>query len=187
MNNEQKIIDKIISDAKSEAEKIVKNAKLSADKELKAAQEKVDKQLAAYKALSQAEAEKAASKELSGADMTAKKMILSKKQECLENVIQEAKEKLLNLSGDEYIKVIENMLDNVDKEKGQEIVLSFKDKDTLKDTVSKKGFKVSERTGNFKGGFIVTSGDIEYNYSFESIINVERENIEQLAAQILFG
>ena len=38
----------------------------------------------------------------------------------------------------------------------------------------------------FLGGFIVKNGDIEYNYSFESIITVEKEAIRQAAAEILF-
>ena len=49
------------------------------------------------------------------------------------------------------------------------------------------GYKVSDETRDIEGGFVVKNGDIEYNYSFKSIITVEREDILQLAAGILFA
>lgn len=47
-------------------------------------------------------------------------------------------------------------------------------------------FTLSAQTADISGGFIVKNGDIEYNYSFESIITVEKEEIQQIAAKILF-
>ena len=88
MGNEQKIIDKIISDAKADANVILENARKDAEIKINAAKEKADKEMAAYIKLAQAEAEKAAAKEISGAEMSAKKMILAKKQEILEETIR---------------------------------------------------------------------------------------------------
>ena len=172
MGNEQKMIDRIIADAKQEAQEIL---------------DKAEKEMASYTKLAEAEAEKAASKEISGAYMEAKKQILSKKQEILEEVILEAKNKLLNLKDNEYEEIILNMIEKSNCTDDSEIVLSKKDKKTLKDVLSKKGIKVSDETRDITGGFIVKKGDIEYNYSFEAIIAVEHEYIEQIAAEILFN
>ena len=49
------------------------------------------------------------------------------------------------------------------------------------------GYKVAEETRENEGGFVIKKGDIEYNYSFESIISVEKEDIDQAAAKILFA
>ena len=65
-------------------------------------------------------------------------------------------------------------------------IVSKKDAARLADVVKEKGFVLSEKTADIKGGFIVKNGDIEYNYSFESIITVEKEAIRQAAAEILF-
>ena len=187
MGNEQKMIDRIIADAKQDAQEILDKAKSEADLKVNSANEKAEKEMASYTKLAEAEAEKAASKEISGAYMEAKKQILSKKQEILEEVILEAKNKLLNLKDNEYEEIILNMIEKSNCTDDSEIVLSKKDKKTLKDVLSKKGIKVSDETRDITGGFIVKKGDIEYNYSFEAIIAVEHEYIEQIAAEILFN
>ncbi|KAK2302130.1 ATP synthase subunit E [Clostridioides difficile] len=187
MGNEQKMIDRIIADAKQEAQEILDKAKSEADLKVNSANEKAEKEMASYTKLAEAEAEKAASKEISGAYMEAKKQILSKKQEILEEVILEAKNKLLNLKDNEYEEIILNMIEKSNCTDDSEIVLSKKDKKTLKDVLSKKGIKGSDETRDITGGFIVKKGDIEYNYSFEAIIAVEHEYIEQIAAEILFN
>lgn len=187
MGNEQKMIDRIIDDANKEAQEILDKAKSEADIKIKSANEKAEKEMASYTKLAQAEAEKAAAKEISGAYMEAKKQILSKKQQLLEDVILEAKNKLLNFKDSEYEKTILNMLEKANCDNDSEIVLSKKDNTILKDALAKKGIKVSKETRDITGGFVVKKGDIEYNYSFEAIIAVEHEEIEQIAAEILFS
>ncbi|MGN1231138.1 MAG: hypothetical protein ACI4TP_04490, partial [Anaerotignum sp.] len=78
------------------------------------------------------------------------------------------------------------MLERLDKSLGTEIIVSAKDVSRLAAVVAEKGFVLSEKKADISGGFIVKNGDIEYNYSFESIITVEKEEIQQIAAKILF-
>lgn len=187
MSNEQKIIDKIAADAKAEADKMIQAARIEAEKIIQSAEEKAKKELTRFHDLAQAEAEKAASKEISGAHMNAKKKILLEKQQILENVIKESEEKLLNLNDEEYEKVIEGMLELAEDGQDCEVVISQKDKDKIGKLIAAKGRKLSEETRPISGGFIIKKGDIEYNYSFESIVTVEREDMEKIAADILFG
>ena len=67
--------------------------------------------------------------------------------------------------------------------------LSQKDKqnEALMSKMAEKNIVVSDETRDLEGGFIVKKGEIEYNYSFEAILTVEKENIEQIAAEILFA
>ncbi len=185
MGNEQKIIEKIIADAETEKAKILGEAETQANKVIKKAEELAKKEMEASSKLAKIEAEKAASKEISGAVMEAKKRVLTAKQQCMEATITKAKEKLLSLSGKDYEKTILAMLAKA--EKGEEIIFSKKDRDVLADVVAAKGFQVSKETREISGGFIVKKGEIEYNYSFEAIMAVEKEEIEQIAAEILFA
>lgn len=185
MGNEQKIIDKILADVNAETIKILESANEYAQKIVDSANEKANKELESHRSIAQAEAEKAAAKEISGAEMEAKKLILQTKQECLENIISAAKEKLLALDGKEYEETILNMLSAA--QQGDEIIFSEKDKKSLSKAAQEKGFAVSSETRSINGGFIVKKGEIEYNYSFESIIAVEKEEIERIAAEILFA
>ena len=187
MGNGQNLIDKILSDAKAQAEEIKNAALKEADEVIAAAQAKADKEKAKFDAAAEQEAQKAAAKEISAAEMRAKTLILSQKQECLEDVLNEAEKTLCSLEGEEYEKVILSMIKNADIADGSEIIFSKKDKEAFGKKVSELGYKVSEEVRDIEGGFVVKNGDIEYNYSFKSIISVEREDILQLAAGILFA
>ncbi|MEA5085442.1 MAG: V-type ATP synthase subunit E [Lachnospiraceae bacterium] len=185
--NGENIIDKILTDAKAEAKAITDAAQKEADTVLEAANAKAQKESQALGELAQAEADKAAAKEISSAEMLAKKMILTQKQSILEEVIASAKAKLLSLTDVEYKVIIIGMLDKAEIDKDAEVIFSKKDKEAFGKEISEKGYNVSDETRDIDGGFIVKKGDIEYNYSFESIISVEKEDIEQIAAEILFG
>ncbi len=187
MSSEKKIIDKIVADAVAEKAKILEQAKKEADVVLQKAQEQSAKITESESVLSDAEAEKARGKEISGAEMEAKKLILSTKQECVKMALERVKQKLSQLSDEEYQNMILTMLEKA--EKGEEIVFSQKDKqnEALMAKLAEKRIAISEETRELEGGFIVKKGEIEYNYSFEAILIVEKENIEQIAAEILFA
>lgn len=186
MNDGKIIIDKILADADAAAQAILDKGKQEADAIRKAAADRAAKEADIYDRQAQTEAEKAAAKEISGAQMQAKKMILETKQEILADVIAEAEQRLLSLPDAEYAKVIGGMLDGLDKSLGTEIIVAKKDAARLTDVIAEKGFTLSEQSGEISGGFIVRNGSIEYNYSFASIIAVEKEEIQQAAAKILF-
>ena len=186
MNDGKIIIDKIIAEAEEVAKASLAKGQKEADAVLKAAQEKVNKELDVFDRNAQAEAEKAAAKEISGAQMQAKKAILETKQEILAETIAEAEKRLLSLDDAAYAKVIDGMLKKLDRSLGTEILVSEKDAARLADVVKENEFTLSAQTADICGGFIVKNGDIEYNYSFESIITVEKEEIQQIAAKILF-
>ena len=179
MNDGKIIIDKIIAEAEEVAKASLAKGQKEADAVLKAAQEKINKELDVFDRNAQAEAEKAAAKEISGAQMQAKKAILETKQEILAETIAEADDAA-------YAKVIGGMLKKLDRSLGTEILVSKKDAARLADVVKENEFTLSAQTADISGGFIVKNGDIEYNYSFESIITVEKEEIQQIAAKILF-
>lgn len=186
MNDGKIIIDKIIAEAEEAAKAILDKAQKEADEILRIGQEKADKEADVFDRYAQDEADKARSKEISGAEMQAKKAVLEKKQSILSEVIAEAEKRLSALGDAEYAEVIGGMLDRLDKANGTEIIVSEKDQARLAGVIADKGFTLSQKTGDIDGGFIVKNGDIEYNYSFASIINVEKEEIQQIAAGILF-
>ena len=187
MGNGQNIIDKILSDARAEAAKIEEAAMAEAEAIISAAQAKAEKEAIKAEEAGKDDAEKAASKEISSAQMKAKQMILATKQQCIEEIVAAAKAQLNGLEGAEYKVVILSMLTGAKVEEGSEIVLSAVDKEAFGKDIEKLGYKVAEETREVGSGFVIKKGDIEYNYSFESIISVEKEDIDQAAAKILFA
>lgn len=186
MNDGKIIIDKIIADADETVKKIMADAKEQADTIIKEAEDKAAKEKARSDKAVNEEKEKLCAKQISGAEMQAKKAVLSQKQQILEEVIEEAEKRLISLPDAQYTEVIGKMLDNIDKSLGTEVIVAEKDRNRLADVIREKGFVLSDRTEEINGGLIIRNGDIEYNYSFGSIISIEKEEIQQIAAKILF-
>ena len=186
MNDGRIIIDKIIADADESVKKIMSEAKEAADAVIGAAEDKAAKEKARNDKAVAEEKDKVAAKQISGAQMETKKAVLAQKQAILEEVIAEAEKRLCNLGDGEYAEVIGKMLDNIDKGLGTEVIVSERDKARLAAVVGEKGFTLSDKTADISGGLIIRNGDIEYNYSFGSIISIEKEEIQQIAAKILF-
>lgn len=186
MNDGKIIIDKILEEAEKETQVILREGKKEADAIIKAAEDKALKEKESFRKRAEAEARKVHAKEVSGAEMEAKKAVLAEKQNILAEVIEEAKKRLENLPDAEYIKVISGMLDRLDTNEGKEIIVSAKDRERLQSAIEEKGLTLSGETREIDGGFIVRNGDIEYNYTFDSIIMVDKEEIQLIAAKILF-
>ena len=167
MNDGKIIIDRIMAEADKEIEAFMLEGKREADAIMKAAEEKSRREKESYRKNAEEEARKARAKEISGAEMEAKKAILREKQDILEEIIAEAKKRL-------------------DESQGKEIIVSAKDKARLADVVKEKGYVLSDETRDIDSGFVVKNGDIEYNYSFDAIIMVQKEEMQITAAKILF-
>ncbi|MEA4972959.1 V-type proton ATPase subunit E [bioreactor metagenome] len=186
MNDGKIIIDKIIADADETVKKITADAKEAAEATINSYEDKAAKEKARNNKAVADEKAKVISKQISSAKMDAKKAVLAQKQIILEDVINEAEKRLLNLSDPEYANVIGTMLDSINKNLGTEVIVSSKDRVRIADVIEKKGFVLSDKTADIDGGFIIKNGDIEYNYSFNSIITIEKDDIQQIAAKILF-
>ena len=183
MNDGTIITDKILSCAKEEALTIISEANAKA-LEIK---EKADKTISDIydkaKAEAADEAEKIRSKELSSANMAAGKDLLSKKQQLIDEVIDEAYKKLITMEESEYTEIVLNMLKSAPK---GVIILSAKDKAVLGGKIKESGYEVSEETRDIDSGFVIKNGDIEHNFSFTSILTVDKEEIRSMVAEMLF-
>jgi len=186
MNDGKLIIDKIIAEAEAEAKAIIAKGQEEADAVLKAAQTRLEREGEALERDAQAEAAKAKAKVISASQTKASKLILEEKQRILSEVIAEAEKVLNTLPDAQYGEVIGTMLAGVTKEAGLEIVVSDRDRERLAKVIEEKGFNLSAERRDIDGGFIAKCGEVEYNYTFESIITVDKEEIQQIAAKVLF-
>ena len=183
-NNGQGIIDKIIFDAKADAEAVINKAKAEADKIIDDANKKAQKQLNEYKAQAEIDAATVHSKEISAADLQARQSLLKLKQDYIEQCVKSAKEKLENMPFEEYEKTVLLMLSADKNSKDYEVIVSD---EKLKQSLKDAGYKVSDEKRKISRGFILKNGDIEYNYVFDSIMTIEKEEIEQTASSVLFA
>jgi V/A-type H+-transporting ATPase subunit E len=193
------ISEKIISDARIQADKIIAQAEDNANNIIKKGKKEADniKNLILYKSNQEASLRK--SKILTEANLEAKKIILSEKQKIIENVFNKASESILKLDNKDYRNIIKKMiLDNIetgdetifidhsDQEKISESFIEDINKE-LKSKGEKGELKLSTSFLPIKGGVVIGSGKIRKNISLEFLLKKIREELEIQISKDLFN
>jgi V/A-type H+-transporting ATPase subunit E len=193
------ISEKIISDAKIQADKIIAQAEDNANNITNKGIKEADniRKTILYKVNQEASLKK--SKILTEANLGVKKTILLEKQKIMEDVFGKALKSILKLGNKDYQNFIKKLiLDNI--EKGDEtIFIGHSDKNRIsKDFIEdinkelkakgKKGeLKLSDSYLPVKGGIIIGSGAIRKNVSLELLLKDVREESETQISEILFN
>jgi len=183
MNDGTIIIEKILADANKEAEIIITKAKNEAEDIAKKNEKAIKELIQKAEITINEEMEKICSKEVSAAKMEAGKMILSKKQQLIDEVMNASYKKLMSLDENDYFNILLDMLKDAPK---GEIILSDKDKNSAGRLIAEKGYIVSDETRPIDRGFVVKNGDIEHNFSFASVLAIKKEEIRLTIAEMLF-
>jgi V/A-type H+-transporting ATPase subunit E len=192
----EQVTEKILAEAKAEAQKI----KQQADDKEAAEQTKLRQQLDEYNKQTQALAEKRASDEklhiMAAARLDIAKQLLAEKRKILDEVFEQAQNRLKKLPDDEFRKLMTKlMLEAV--ETGDEEVIVDKNKTRIDNGFirqinqqlgpDKKGkLKLSSESQNLGAGFILKRGKIKVNVSIEVLLNQARRELEIELAKELF-
>lgn len=193
MDGQQKIIDKILSDAKHDAGEMLSEALKKAEALVAAKQAEAD---AEYD-LSVEEARKAGEevvrRRLTVADLEVKKLLLSAKKQAVDEAFEESLKKLLALPKEEYTVLVESMIASA-ADDGDVVVISENDKNVLTKAVfdkisAKIGKKLtlSDTLGNFRGGVMLLGKGVDKNLTFESELALLRDEVEPEVAKIMFS
>lgn len=135
---------------------------------------------------------------LTMANLEARKKVLGKKQDLIEQTFQKALNHLGHLSDEEYRKAIKKMLLRTVESGEEEVIISPGEKritlallNEVNEELSSKGkqgkLKLSSERREFQGGFILKAGRKEVNSTFDSLFKERREELEAEVAKILFG
>lgn len=192
----QQVVEKILADAKAEAEKIKKQAQ---EKEA-AEQVKLDERLIEYKKQTEILAQKAGKDEkshiLAEARMDIAKQFLAEKRKILDEVFEQARRQTQNLPVEQYHELITKLILEVVETGDEEIVID-KNENRIDQTFIKQinrllgpGYKgnlrLSDKRQDLGGGFILKRGKIKTNVSFEVLLNQTRKELEIELAKELF-
>ena len=193
MDGQQKIIDKILSDATHDAGEMLSEALKKAEALVAAKQSEAD---AEYD-LSVEEARKAGEevvrRRLTVADLEVKKLLLSAKKQAVDEAFEESLKKLLALPKEEYAALVGSMIASA-ADDGDVVVISENDKNVLTKAVfdkisAKIGKKLtlSDTFGNFRGGVMLLGKGVDKNLTFESELALLRDEVEPEVAKIMFS
>jgi len=193
----EQVIEKILADAKAEAEKIKKQAgRKQADE-----QAKFDEQLKEHEKQTKALAEKLANEKklhlLAAARMNIAKEHLAEKNKILDEVFDQARQQLQSLPDEQYRRLVTNLILEAVETGDEEVIIDKEEKRidaALIDQVNSK--LASDRKGNLKlsedkmplgGGFILRRGKVKTNVSFGVLLSRARKELEIELAKELFS
>ena len=195
----EKIIARILEDARLKASNNIKEAEKQASDIINAAKEEAEKKRTVIIENALKNADEMEKRAISVAELEARKIKLKAKQEIITSVFEKAITALNSLPAETYAKILCNMIISSVAKGNEEVVLSIRDKerlgkefiDDINRKLAEKGLKgdlrLSEQTANINGGFILKSGDIEMNNSFDALIKMKRNELEPEIIKILFG
>lgn len=190
------VVEKILADAKAEAEKIKKQTEVNEAAEQAKLTEQLDEHNKQTEVLAKKAGEDEGSHILAAARMDIAKQLLAEKRKILDEVFQQARQQLQNLPDEEYRTLCTKlMLEAV--ETGDEEVIVDKNEtrinqdliDQVNRQLSSKGkgeLKLSDQKQNIGAGFILKRGQIKTNVSLDVLLDQARKELEIDLAKELF-
>lgn len=193
----EQVTEKILADAKAEAEKIKKQAE---QKEL-AEQAKLNEQLNEYKKQTQILAQKAGEDKkahlLAAARMDIAKEYLAEKRKILDEIFVRARQQLQNLPDEDYCGLMTRLMLEAVETGDEEVVIDNNetriDQRFIKHINRELGpgykgnLRLSDQRQNLEGGFILKRGKIKTNVSLEVLLAQARKELEIQLARELFS
>lgn len=188
VNLSNKLADRILQDARSDAEKTM----LSAEEEIRKIKEDCDKKAAAF--LEEAgNTRNAAVKSvidgcLTRASLDGRKNLLSQKRAVIDQVFDRTYQKLLDLSDPAKSSIYELVIKR-EAVKGDTIVPAGKDRSILENVIKglpELNLKFSENSSSIEGGFLIIGSGYEKDCSLRSILSDLRDSEETNVAKLLF-
>ena len=198
MNGIESITERILNDARIEAEAACVQANAEAEQIAAAYALKAK---AEYEAVFNAGKENDAlrvQRLVSTSQMKAKREILERKQECIAQAFDRAVQKLTDLSGEEYIDFLARLAAAAARSGNESVVLNERDRQEYGEQavvaanllLVKKGIpgflSLSEQVRPMLGGLIVKDGDIEVNCSIDTLMVQLRGSMTGEVAAALF-
>jgi len=192
----EQVTEKILADAKSQADKIKKEAhQKESDK-----QADFKQQMAEYKKQTQVLAQKAGEDKklhlLAAARMDVAKGLLAEKRSILNQVFEDAREQMKNLPDEDYKKIMSNLMKQA-VETGDEEVIVDNNETRIDHKLIKMvnrelgpGYKGNLRLSgdrqNLGAGFILRRGKINNNVSLNVLLGQAKKELEIELAKDLF-
>lgn len=198
MTGLEKILKEIEAQAKANADVILAEAKKEAEEIMNAAKSEAQEKCAQITSKSETDVKAVFSRAESAAVLAKKQMILSAKQQLINDILANARKSISALPDDKYCDIILRMIKKFAHNKAGVIVFSADDKKRLPADFSQKigdalkdkplaSLEISGDSAQLDGGFLLIYGDIEENCSFNALFDDAREELQDKLNAFLFS
>lgn len=193
-----KLVDRIISDARRGATGILDESRAKREEMLARADAEAETVYAHIVSRDRRVAVEKKNQRVTMAALEARKEVLTEKRAIIDEVFERAVRSVVELPDAEYIELMSGWLLSAGKAEGQ-LIMSPRDSERVAGKIIKAVNAEIERRGGegrltlspvtraIAGGFILSSEGIEINNSLEALIHARREELEAPVVEILFG
>ena len=190
MTGLEKIIDEIKQDAKKASNEELAKAQLEVDEIYALAKIEREDKFAALQQEVKQEVELLQNRGAAAANLLKRKMILQAKQQILQEMIEGAKQSILDLPESEYFDTLLHMVKRYALQQDSTIMLSKRDLGRVPETFVKvlkeQNITISTQSRNIDGGFILVYGEVEENCSLEALFAASKENLQDKISALVF-
>jgi V/A-type H+-transporting ATPase subunit E len=198
MNGADKITERIISEARQKAEVILQDATQRAEAIKEEAVRAGERERQEILKRAELEAQEHIRRRRTISELEMRKALLETKQEMIEKAFHNVLKTLGKLPPVEYQDVVYSLLKATVSTGEEELIIAQKDEDKytpeflervnqgLMKAGKKGALRLAQERRDLEGGFILKYGGVEVNNSFESLLRMERDEIEPEVAKVLF-
>lgn len=190
MTGLDKIIDEIKQEAKKASDEALARTQSEVNEILANAKKERDERFAELQQETNQEVELLQNRGEAAANLLKKKMLLEAKQQIIQEMMEGAKQSILNLPDKEYFDTLLHMVKRYALLKESMILLSKRDLDRVPDAfvsaLKEQNIVISTDTRNIDGGFILVYGEVEENCSLEALFAASKESLQDQITTIIF-
>ena len=192
MKGIERIIARIEEDTRAEIDALMEKAREEANGVEETFRRQAEAEAAALAVKAQKAAAEREARMLSAARMEQRKRLLAARQQMMERVYETALEELCTLPHATYVETLAALLLRASANGKGEVIFSKADRERVgEEAISAantrgKQLILSEETRPIRGGFILKSGRVEINCSFEMLLQLEKARSGAEVAAILF-
>ncbi len=195
MNGIEKITQRIETDTQAEIDRILSDARAEANGITDRYQAQADNEAAELAVKNQKAAAEREERLVSTAQMEARKVGLAAKQEMVEKAYDLALEKLCSMPDEQYVKTVADLLVQAAPNGRGAVIFAPAEKKRIGETAVRAAnaqlnggkLTLSEETRPLKGGFILSDGKVEVNCSFDTLVRLQKTETAGEVAKRLFS
>ena len=195
MNGIEKITQRIETDTQAEIDRILGDARAEADDITDRYQAQATHEAAELAAKNQKAAAEREERLVSTAQMEARKVGLAAKQEMVEKAYDLALEKLCSMPDEQYVKTVADLLVQAAPNGRGAVIFAPAERERIGEAAVRAAneklhggkLTLAEETRPLKGGFILSDGKVEVNCSFDTLVRLQKTETAGEVAKRLFS
>lgn len=195
MNGIERITQRIETDTQAEIDRILGDARAEANGIADRYQAQANNEAAELAAKNKKAAAEREERLVSTAQMEARKVGLTAKQEMVEKAYDLALEKLCSMPDEQYVKAVADLLVQAAPNGRGAVIFAPAEKERIGEAAVRAAnerldggkLTLAEETRPLKGGFILSDGKVEVNCSFDTLVRLQKTETAGEVAKRLFS